>query len=55
MLSKAAKKDPAKKALAQQLLKELFSGSAGKPPAKPEWHCQYRMMLPCSVVSKKHL
>ena len=40
VLCKAAQKDPAKKALAQQMLKELFSASVGKSAAKPEWHCK---------------
>ena len=39
-LCKAAQKDPVKKALAQQMLKELFSASVGKSAAKPEWHCK---------------
>ena len=39
MLSKAAKKDPAKKALAQQVLASLFAGSAEKGNSKgtKEW------------------
>ena len=40
VLCKAAQKDPVKKALAQQMLKELFSASVGKSAAKPEWHCR---------------
>ena len=40
VLCKAAQKDPAKKAFAYHVLKELFSASVGKSAAKPEWHCK---------------
>ena len=40
VLCKAAQKDPVKKALAQQMLQELFLASVGKSAAKPEWHCK---------------